>query len=233
MKLSLIIPCFNEAKSLPKLVKRCKELTEIYENSEVILVDNGSLDDTEDTLKCLLLNCEHVSYISLTGNKGYGGGIIEGLKAAQGEILCWTHADLQTDVLDILHGVKFFKQAKFPERVFVKGRRFGRPFPDTLFTWGMSIFETILFKQYFWDINAQPTMFHAEFFKSWEDPPIDFSLDLYTYYQALCQGLTIKRFPVEFSKRQYGVSNWNIDLKSKLRFIKRTVVYSLGLRKRL
>ena len=48
----------------------------------------------------------------------------------------------------------------------------------------MSLFETLLLRTRLWDINAQPTMFHRDFFASWDRPPHDFSLDLYAYYGA-------------------------------------------------
>jgi len=45
--------------------------------------------------------------------------------------------------------------------------------------------------------------------------------------------LIIKRFPVLFAKRAYGVSNWNVSFLSKYRFIKRTLVYSLDLYRKI
>ena len=39
----------------------------------------------------------------------------------------------------------------------------------------MSLFETLLLRTRLWDINAQPTMFHRDFFASWDRPPHDFS----------------------------------------------------------
>jgi len=84
-----------------------------------------------------------------------------------------------------------------------------------------------------WDINAQPTIFTREFFLTWESPPNDFSLDLYAYYMAKKSKLEIKRFPVLFTKRINGNSNWNIDFKSRYNFIRRTVLYSIDLKKKM
>ena len=96
----------------------------------------------------------------------------------------------------------------------------------------MSFFEMLLLRRFFWDINAQPTVFSRRFFESWQDPPHDFSLDLFAYYKAKESGLPIKRFPVHFGDRKYGLSHWNIDWKSKIKFIKRTIDFSLELRKK-
>jgi hypothetical protein len=97
----------------------------------------------------------------------------------------------------------------------------------------MSVFETALLKAPLWDINAQPTMFSKAFFDAWEEPPPDFSLDLYAYYQARRASLQVRRFPVYFGERAHGISHWNIDWRSKLKFIRRTARYSMALRKNL
>jgi len=155
------------------------------------------------------------------------------LAAARGEILSWTHADMQTDLGDALKGLDFFNSESNSEELFVKGRRQGRPLADVFFTVGMSIFETLLLRKFMWDINAQPTMFHRKFFLTWNMPPKDFSLDLYAYYMAKKSKLVVKRFPVVFAERAHGVSNWNVSFISKYRFIKRTLLYSFGLQRRM
>jgi glycosyltransferase involved in cell wall biosynthesis len=169
--------------------------------------------------------------IRVEENQGYGFGILSGLKTAKGDVIGWTHADMQTDPQDFLYGIELFN--KHGNDVFVKGVRYGRPLMDVLFTIGMSIFETILLRKKMWDINAQPTMFSRSFFDSWEDPPYDFSLDLYAYYQAAFHNLKIHRFPVRFGERAYGVSHWNINWTAKRKFIYRTIDFSLNLRKKL
>lgn len=228
MKFSLIIPCYNEAKNLPLLLEKCRPLTHEPE-IEVVLVDNGSTDESAIVLDELLLDYPNCRSVRVEVNQGYGFGILTGLKAAKGEILGWTHADLQTDPRDALQGLKLFEEKG--DRIFVKGKRFGRPLSDQLFTIGMSVFETLLLKCSLWDINAQPTMFTRHFFATWEAAPSDFSLDLYAYYTAKQAGLAVHRFPVKFGERAHGSSHWNVDWAAKQKFIKRTVDYSLELRK--
>jgi hypothetical protein len=104
---------------------------------------------------------------------------------------------------------------------------------DVVFTIGMSLFETLLLGRRMWDINAQPTMFSRSFFETWTLPPDDFSLDLYAYYQAQKFGLKVYRFPVRFSERAHGVSHWNVDWAAKRKFIRRTVAFSLQLKKKI
>lgn len=181
MRFSLVIPCYNEAANLPLLLERCKALG-ATPGVEVILVDNGSTDSTPGVLEALLPAYQGCRSIRVEQNQGYGFGILSGLRAAQGQMLGWTHADMQTDPQDALRGLDLV--SRHGEEVFIKGRRYGRPLADTLFTTGMSIFETLLLRKPLWDINAQPTMFSRRFFETWEAPPHDFSLDLYAYYQA-------------------------------------------------
>ena len=228
MIFSLVIPCFNEAANLPLLLERCKEVTR-YPDIEVILVDNGSTDNSCLVLESLLPQYPGCRSIRVEKNQGYGFGILSGLRAAKGKIIGWTHADMQTDPQDALQGLKLFE--KYGNDIFVKGRRYGRPLADIVFTMGMSFFETILLAKPMWDINAQPNMFSRAFFETWKDPPNDFSLDLYVYFQARCKRLQIHRFPVKFSERLHGVSHWNVNWAEKRKFILRTVDFSLKIRK--
>ena len=228
MKVSLVIPCYNETKNLPALIARCDELVNKH-YVEVILVDNGSTDQSHVVIQ----KYPFIKLVRVKENRGYGFGIIQGLKQASGDILAWTHADLQTDPKDLMRGLLSFKSSKNPEKLFVKGNRTGRPIFDNIFTFGMSLFETLLLRTLMWDINAQPTIFHRSFFQTWLQPPKDFSLDLYAYFLAKNSNMEVKRFPVKFSKRLHGVSNWNMNLAGKYKFIKRTLSYSFMLKRTL
>ena len=157
MRFSLIIPCYNEAANLKLLLERCKELA-VRPGVEVILVDNGSTDGTAEALLDLLPQYPGCRSIHVEKNQGYGFGIVSGLKAAKGKILGWTHADMQTDPQDALKGLDLFE--KHGDDIFVKGRRYGRPFMDIVFTVGMSVFETLLLTRPMWDINAARQCFH-------------------------------------------------------------------------
>ena len=230
--LSLVIPCFNEALNLPLLLPRCAEAARAMDG-EVVLVDNGSRDDTPGVLAQLLPLYPECRSIRIDENQGYGAGILAGLKAARSDLLAWTHADMQTDPMDAIEGLKRFHAGGEPANLFVKGRRYGRPLSDVVFSIGMAAFETVLMQTAMQDINAQPTMFSRSFFERWRDPPRDFSLDLFAYYQAKRMDLVIERIPVQFGSRAHGLSHWNVDLGAKLKFIRRTISYSLELRRGL
>ena len=209
MRFSLVIPCFNEAQNIPLLLERCASITKPGE-IEVILVDNGSSDDSQDVLSRVLKDYPGCRSIRLEVNRGYGHGILAGLRAANGAIVGWTHADMQTDPIDSLVGLEYFEQ--YGDDLFCKGKRFGRPMSDVFFTVGMSLFESILLQTPMWDINAQPTMFSRDFFESWESPPEDFSLDLYAYFKAKKYKLRVVRFPVRVRRSRI----WRFSLEYKL-----------------
>ncbi len=233
MKLSLVIPCYNEARSIPDLARRCRDVLLSEPDGEIILVDNGSTDDSPAVLEQAVAGAGGLRSIRVPVNQGYGHGILSGLAAAQGDILGWTHADLQTDPMDAVRGLELFRRAADPSQLFVKGQRYGRRFSDVAFTTGMSAFETMLMLRPLRDINAQPTLFPRSLFERWRSPPDDFALDLYAYVSAKAAGLEVRRFPVRFGERVHGVSHWNVDWKSKVKFIRRTMDYSLRLRREL
>lgn len=234
-RFSLVVPCYNEAAGLPELARRCAYVA-AEGHGEVILVDNGSTDDSAARLAELLGPADGpgrdgVRWVRVPVNQGYGFGITSGLAAASAPIVGWTHADLQTDPADVLRALPLFEDAGGP--AFVKGRRYGRPMADRVFTAGMSVFETALLRRPLRDINAQPTLFSRELLDRWDTPPTDFSLDLFALYTAANAGFAVRRFPVVFASRKFGTSSWNTDFAAKRRFIRRTLDYSLNLRKAL
>ena len=232
MKLSIVLPCYNEEKNIPLILEKfnnCIKTTDI----ELILVNNGSTDCSGNVLEKLLPKYSFAKTVKVEVNEGYGYGIIQGLNSAKGEFICYTHADLQTDPEDVLKGLEIIKKSPNPKNSFVKGDRKGRDFFDQFFTIGMSIFETLYLRTKLWDINAQPNIFHINFFKSLDKIPKDFSLDLYFLYMAQKRELDVIRFNVIFPPRMHGESSWNKGFASKWKFIKRTIDFSTKLKKEL
>ena len=124
-KLSIVLPCYNEAGNVPLIVARLRELLRDRQDVEVILVNNGSKDNSAEVLAKELadpalafIRVEHVKV-----NQGYGFGIMSGLRAARGEFLAWTHADMQTDPADVLKGFDQLLAARDPHNAFLKGRQ--------------------------------------------------------------------------------------------------------------
>ena len=229
-RLTIVIPCYNEAKNIPLILNRFQEVT-TRGDIKLLLVDNGSKDDSPEVLERELPKFAFAESLRVPVNQGYGYGILQGLAACKTDYLGWTHADMQTDPKDIVRAMEVIEKADFPSDIYVKGQRRGRPLSDSFFTGGMSIFESFYLGTSLWDINAQPNIFHRSFYETWDSPPSDFALDLYVYYLAMKQKKNLVRIDVVFPERQHGQSNWNTGFSSKVRFIKRTLDFSVKLKK--
>ena len=223
--LSLVIPCYNEEKNLSELIRYCIPILD-RKDIQIIFEDNGSTDNTPDILPGLINGYLMAKYLRVEINKGYGNGIMCGLKAADSDILAWTHADLQTNPLDILIGLDMLDMDKISEAVFIKGKRVKRSLFDWIFTSTMRIIGWIIVGVNLEDVNGQPTIFSRKFFKNWDNPPEDSLLDLYAFLKAKNSGINISRFPVNYLKRKYGIG-YNESLLSKLRFSILNIKYML------
>ena len=96
MKLSVIIPVYNEVGNIEEILKRVKATKKA---AEIIVVDDGSLDGTRDLLK-KMDGKEKVRVILHEKNQGKGAAVRTGLNAAAGEILLIQDADLEYDPRD-------------------------------------------------------------------------------------------------------------------------------------
>lgn len=93
MHLSIILPCLNEAPSLKTLILR---LTQIYPEAEIIVIDDGSCDDSANI--AVQAGAKVISHPYSMGN---GAAIKSGTRVASGEILVFMDADGQHDPQDI------------------------------------------------------------------------------------------------------------------------------------
>ena len=233
MKLSIIVPCYNESKNIPLILEKFASVIK-RDDVEVLLVNNGSQDNSQEVLDGLAPKYFFARVIKVEENQGYGFGITSGLNDAKGEFIGYTHADMQTDPSDPIKALEIIEKQLLPKECYIKGDRKKRPILDQFFTMGMSLFETIYLGKKLWDINAQPNIFHRSFFKEIKNScPKDFSLDLYFLYMAKKKGLNVVRFDVIFPERVHGVSSWNTGFASTWKFIKRTLVFSVKLKKEL
>ena len=74
-RITIIIPCFNEAESIPELIRK---LSLINDDFNFLIVDNGSTDNTLEVFKKLNIPT-HISFIKKDINTGYGAGIKYGI----------------------------------------------------------------------------------------------------------------------------------------------------------
>jgi len=107
MKLSIIIPCYNESKTLEKLVGQVIEQKDLIK--EIIIVDDKSEDSSADIIKKLSENNPIVKFFLKDINEGKGSAIKKGLELATGEIVLIQDADLEYDPSEYLKLIKPFK----------------------------------------------------------------------------------------------------------------------------
>lgn len=231
MKLSVIIPCYNEAKNIPLILEKCASAFK-GQPVEVVLVNNGSTDDSANVFVSQLANPAYAfaHVVTVDKNIGYGHGIMAGLRAATGDVLAWTHADLQTDPTDVWKAYQEFTRLNRPDRIIIKGQRVGRKFGDWFFTLGMSLIASTVLGKILYDINAQPKLFHRSFLPNLTGAPDDFSLDLYLLASAKRKGFQIVTIPVHFGQRIHGESKWAFSFRSRWKTVLRTIKYIFALR---
>lgn len=96
MNVSIIVPSYNESESLPEL---CSWIDKVMQASkfsyEIIVVDDGSTDDSWSVLKELSLNNNFVKGIKFRRNYGKSAALNRGFEKAQGEVVITMDADLQ------------------------------------------------------------------------------------------------------------------------------------------
>lgn len=233
MKYSIVIPCYNEAENINKLIEKIVPLQSQYD-LEYILVENGSKDNSKDYLK---KNIEdkymNLRIVYVENNLGYGYGIQQGLKIARGQYVGWIHADLQVSPE---HLVEFFDEIDkhlSTEKLFLKGLRSNRSVMDYIFTYGQTIFETILFHAIIHDVGAVPVVFSRQLLDDIviDDVANDFSIELFFYHEAINKKYKIIRKKVKLLNREKGNSSWNTGLMSKVRQSKRIIKDSLDIKK--
>ena len=226
-QLTVVLPCYNEVRGIEAILKRFAEVG-AGQDFELILVDNGSLDNTPEVLCDLLSKYRFARSVRVAVNQGYGHGIWTGLQAARGEIVSWSHADLQTDPADLFRALKAYRHSAHPPATLIKGRRSGRRLSERVISLGMSTLATVIFRRRLSEINAQPKVFHRSLLAHLDRPPIDFNFDLYVLIVALRHGWRIDTIPVRFPPRQYGHSNWARTWRSKFRTIWRSMKYMVA-----
>jgi glycosyltransferase involved in cell wall biosynthesis len=121
MKLSVIIPVYNEVESIQVILKRVHDTNLVH---EIVVVDDGSKDGTRDVLAALD-GKDSVRVILHEKNKGKGAAVRTGMAAATGEVLLIQDADLEYDprdfpqllqpieegVADVVYGSRFLGRA--------------------------------------------------------------------------------------------------------------------------
>lgn len=102
MKLSIVIPVFNEEKNLPILFKAFGNvLTELGYPYEIIAVNDGSRDGSLAVLKSLATKNKNLKIISFRHNRGQTAALSAGISEATGDVIIPMDSDMENDPADI------------------------------------------------------------------------------------------------------------------------------------
>ena len=105
-KISILVPCYNEAQTLPLLYPELKSLmggNSSYE-WEVLFVDDGSKDNTLDIIKSLRAADKRINYLNLTRNFGKENAMLAGFDYVSGDCMVIMDAELQ-DPPSLIHHI--------------------------------------------------------------------------------------------------------------------------------
>lgn len=101
MKLSVLVPAFDEAESLPELIDRIREQATAFTPYEILVVDDGSGDGTPELMQDLCTRFPELGYVRLGRNYGKSAALAEGFQRVRGEFVITMDADLQDDPAEI------------------------------------------------------------------------------------------------------------------------------------
>ena len=231
MKFSIVIPCYNEFASLQNLLETITPLQTNYD-LEYILVENGSLDRSKEFFqKNIEGKFTNLKVIYVNNNIGYGYGLQQGLEIASGDYVGWAHADSQVMVDDLKIFFEFLLHKNSKREILLKGRRNKRGLFDLFFTISQGLFNSILFGKWLFDVGATPVVFSKNLVKNFDEMPNDFSIELFTYVEAIKKRASIVRLNVDVTNRKIGTSSWNNGIVSKFKQSKIIFDSSLKIRK--
>ena len=129
--ISVFFPAYNDARSIGKLVEDAFEiLPGLTDTFEVIVVNDGSPDETREVLEALQTKYRALRVVEHETNRGYGGALRSGFRAARYELVFYTDGDgqydvrelvklhpLLTDEVDVVNGYKIERTDKMNRKV--------------------------------------------------------------------------------------------------------------------
>jgi glycosyltransferase involved in cell wall biosynthesis len=106
IRISVVVPLFNEEDSVGPLVERVQSALDGVAGWELVLVDDGSLDDTPNRAREISAQDDRIRLIELARNYGQTQAMQAGFDSARGEIVVSMDGDLQNDPMDIMRLVE-------------------------------------------------------------------------------------------------------------------------------
>ena len=205
MKLSFVIPAYNEAESLEILSNEIKQNVGSHQY-EIIFIDDGSTDDSFAIMQKLSEHDKNIKVISFRKNFGKAAGLQAGFDVATGDVVFSMDADLQDDPSEIPNFLNKLEEGYDLVTGWKKKRKdpLGKTLPSKLANNVMSK----SFKLKLHDYNCGFKAYRKEVIEE-----IDIYGEMHRYVPALAfsKGFKVAEIPVHHRKRTFGKSKYGFE----------------------
>jgi glycosyltransferase involved in cell wall biosynthesis len=208
VSLSVVIPVYNEEENLGRLYDALQHaLGDLSETWEVILVDDGSKDNSYALLKELHQRDPRFRVIRFRRNFGQTAGFSAGFDHARGDVVVTMDADLQNDPDDIPMLLQTMREGDYDVvsgwRLHRQDAALLRKFPSRVANWLISRVTGVYLHDYGCSLKA----YRSEVVKN-----IRLYGELNRFVPALASwmGIRLKEVPVQHHPRKFGRSKYNI-----------------------
>ncbi|MBM3128145.1 MAG: glycosyltransferase family 2 protein [Chloroflexi bacterium] len=199
MKLSILIPVYNERATILEIIPRVQAVP--YEK-EIIAVDDGSTDGTRE----LLARAPNVTALYHDRNRGKGAAIVTALARATGDIIVIQDADLEYDPRDYVQLIQPIIEGRAK---VVYGSRFLGP-RMAMFFWHMvankalTLMTNILYDAILSDMETGYKAFRADVIKGMRLRSHRFDFEPEVTAKVLKRGIRIFEVPISYYGREYS-----------------------------
>ena len=200
MKLSIIIPSFNEAATIQTLITRVKKQNLGNIGKEIIVVDDGSQDGTGKILQKI----SGIKTIRLVRNQGKGAAVRAGVKLASGDYILIQDADFEYDPVDI---PELLAPVLSGKAEVVYGSRFLGPHRNMLY-WHMlankllSLLTNVFYDTTLSDMEVGYKLFPRQLLLSLDLKENRFGFEPEVTSKILKQGIRIFEVPISYAGRE-------------------------------
>jgi glycosyltransferase involved in cell wall biosynthesis len=204
-KLSILIPAYNEEKTVEEVIRRVFAADTLDFEKEVIVVDDGSTDDTPSILKAI--TAFPFILISHPKNMGKGAAIRTALKRASGDAILIQDADLELDTNDypaLLKELSETTRAVYGSRNLLP-RIDGKRYP--MYSLGGKMLTeafNLLYGTHLTDINTAYKLFSKETIAANELESDGFEFCEEITAKLTCKGYGIKEVPIRYTPRTFA-----------------------------